>query len=160
MSDRLAIRRIGSNEQSLLEVFLYHALFIPPGALPFPRDEIYKPHCYIYVDDFGNKPGDYGVVAESDGKSVGAAWVRIIPAFGHVDNETPELAISVLNEHRNQGVGAILMTSLFEILKENGYKQTSLAVQKENPAVRFYQRLGYKTIREMDEEYLMVKELV
>ena len=51
------------------------------------------------------------------------------------------------------------MASLFEILKENGYKQTSLAVQKENPAVRFYQRLGYKTIRESDEEYIMLKDL-
>jgi len=45
------------------------------------------------------------------------------------------------------------------LLRENGYKQTSLAVQKKNAAVKFYGRLGYKTIRENDEEYIMVKEL-
>ena len=158
MSIPLTIRRIGNSELSLLEIFLYHAIFVPQGALPFPRDEIYKPHCYIYIDGFGDKPGDYGVVAESDGKPVGAAWVRIIPAFGHVDNETPELATSVLREYRNQGIGTTLMTSLFQILAENGYTQTSLAVQRENSAVRFYQRL-YKTIRESDEEYIMLKDL-
>jgi ribosomal protein S18 acetylase RimI-like enzyme len=51
------------------------------------------------------------------------------------------------------------MTRLFELLRERGYQRTSLAVQKENAAARFYQRLGYKTVRESDEEYIMVKEL-
>jgi len=159
LNTKLTIRRIGSTELPLLENFLYHAIFVPHGAPPFPRDEIYKPHCYIYIDGFGSKPGDYGVVAESEGKPVGAAWVRVIPAFGHIDNKTPELAISVLSEYRNQQIGAILMTRLFEILSENGYMQTSLAVQKENPAVRFYQRLGYNIVRETDEEYIMLKIL-
>jgi len=159
MSSPIITRHIGNDDLPMLEDFLYHAIFIPPGALPFPRSEIYKPHCHIYIDGFGDKPGDYGVVAELDGNPVGAAWVRIIPAFGHIDDETPELATSVLDEYRNQGICTILMTSLFEILTESGYKQTSLAVQKENPAVRFYQRLGYKTIRESDEEYIMVKDL-
>jgi ribosomal protein S18 acetylase RimI-like enzyme len=48
---------------------------------------------------------------------------------------------------------------LFELLREHGYKRTSLAVQQKNGAVRFYQRLGYKTIRVNDEEFIMVKEL-
>jgi ribosomal protein S18 acetylase RimI-like enzyme len=52
-----------------------------------------------------------------------------------------------------------MMAQLFESLRERGYKQTSLAVQKENAAVRFYQRLGYETVRENDEEYIMVHRL-
>ncbi len=87
------------------------------------------------------------------------AWERIIPAFGHVDNNTPELAISVLPEYRGKAVGTMMMTRLFALLRERGYKQTSLAVQKENAAVRFYQRLGYITVRESAEEYIMVKDL-
>jgi ribosomal protein S18 acetylase RimI-like enzyme len=114
---------------------------------------------FIYIDGFGSKPGDYGVVAEVGGKVVGAAWERIIPAFGYVDDNTPELAISVLPEHRGKAVGTLMMARLFELLHERGYKQTSLAVQKENAAVRFYQRLGYKTVCESAEEYIMVKSI-
>jgi ribosomal protein S18 acetylase RimI-like enzyme len=32
-------------------------------------------------------------------------------------------------------------------------------VQKENPAVRFYQRLGYENVSESKEEFIMVKGL-
>lgn len=53
---------------------------------------------------------------------------------------------------------------LFELLKANGCKQTSLSVQKDNPAVRFYERLGYTVAgdrfdRAGHEDYLMVKDL-
>ena len=83
------------------------------------------------------------MVAELNGKIVGATWTRIIPAYGNIDDKTPELAISVLPEHRGQGIGAALMEHLFELLRERGYHRTSLSVQQNNPAVRFYQRLGY-----------------
>jgi ribosomal protein S18 acetylase RimI-like enzyme len=51
------------------------------------------------------------------------------------------------------------MEKLFELLSIRGYKQTSLAVQIENPAASFYLRLGYEIISEKSEEYLMVKKL-
>jgi len=56
------------------------------------------------------------------------------------------------------------MKNLFKLLKQNGYTQTSLSVQKNNPAVRFYKRLGYEiTSERLDhaghEDYLMVKKL-
>ena len=56
------------------------------------------------------------------------------------------------------------MNKLFEVLRQNGYQQTSLSVQKDNPAVRFYQRLGYEISGERFDhighgDYLMIKEL-
>jgi ribosomal protein S18 acetylase RimI-like enzyme len=105
------------------------------------------------------------VAAEQNGQVIGAAWTRIIPAYGHINNETPELAISVLPGFRGYGIGAKLMKKLFEVLRENGYKQTSLSVQKDNPAVRFYQRLGYEMSGERldhagHEDYLMIRNLL
>ena len=152
------IRQIEATEHSVLEDFLYHAIFIPSGTALPPREIIYEPDIYIYIDDFGGKD-DCGVVAEQDGKIVGAAWTRIIPAFGHVDDETSELAISILPEYRGQGIGTKLLTRLFELLFDSGYRQTSLSVQKANAAARLYQRMGYVIIRENDEDYIMVKEL-
>ncbi len=78
--------------------------------------------------------------------------------------ETPELAISVLPEFRGYGIGTKLMKKLFEILRDNGYARTSLSVQKDNPAVRFYERLGYQITEEKldyagNEDFIMVKNL-
>ena len=160
---RLKIREIKKEEYSVLEDFLYNAIFLPPDAEPVPREIIFEPEIYIYVENFGGKD-DCGVVAEQDGKIIGAAWTRIIPAYGHIDNETPELAISVLPNFRGRGIGREMMQSLFDLLRERGYKRTSLSVQKDNPAVRFYERLGYEITGERldhanHEDFLMMKYL-
>jgi len=160
----VTVRVIAEADHALLEDFLYYAIFLPPGTEQPPREIIFEPEIYIYIKNFGDKPDDCGVAAERDGKIVGAAWTRIIPAFGHIGDQTPELAISVLPECRGQNIGTMLMCSLFDLLRERGYHRTSLSVQKDNPAVRFYKRLGYKiTDEKLDhaghEDYIMVKEL-
>jgi ribosomal protein S18 acetylase RimI-like enzyme len=142
----------------LMPEFLYHAIFLPPDAPRPPLEVIYRPEIYIYIDGFG-KPGDIGAMAEYGKKAVGMAWARIIRAYGHLDDQTPELAISVLPEYRGRGIGATIMTKLFWLLAKNGYKQTSLSVSKENPAVQFYRRLGYATVVEKEEDYIMLKKI-
>jgi ribosomal protein S18 acetylase RimI-like enzyme len=161
--DKLKIRQIQKEEYPILEDFLYHAIFLPFGVEPLPREIIYEPEIFVYIKDFGGKD-DCGVVAEQNGQIVGAAWTRIIPAYGHIDDKTPELAISVLPNFRGKGIGNEMMQSLFDVLRERGYKQTSLSVQKDNPAVRFYERLGYEiTGEKLDstnhEDFLMIKYL-
>ena len=158
------VRTMEKSDYACLNEFLYQAIFIPDGEKLPPRTIINDPEIFIYIKDFGNKSGDLGVVAEQNGQVVGAAWTRIISAYGHLDNSTPELAISILPEFRGYGIGTKLMNKLFELLKENGYRQTSLSVQKDNPAVRFYQRLGYEIAQEKldhvgHEDYLMIKAL-
>ena len=96
------VREIAKTEYPLSEDFLYNAIFLPPGTEPPPREIIFEPDVFIYIDSFGDKPGDLGVVAENDGKIIGAAWTRIIPAYGHIDNDTPELVTSVLSEYRTR----------------------------------------------------------
>jgi ribosomal protein S18 acetylase RimI-like enzyme len=153
------IRAIKPINYPMLVDFLYTAIFQSPGAEPLPREVVEKPEIAIYIDGFGSQKDDIGVIAEQDGKIVGMAWTRIIPGFGHIDDDTPELAISVLPEYRNQGVGTKLLKKLFEVLAQKGYKQTSLSVQKANPALHLYERMEYKTVGENDEDYIMVREL-
>ncbi len=138
------IRAMRESDYPCLKEFLYQAIFVPEGEELPSRELIYKPEIFIYIKDFGKQVGDLGVVAEQNGQVVGAAWVRIISAYGHIDNNTPELAISILPEFRGYGIGEELMKKLFALLMTNGYKKTSLSVQKDNPAARFYQRLGYR----------------
>jgi len=155
----LVIRQIIEKDYKILEEFLYWSIFTPPGFNLPERNVICHPSIRIYIDKFGSKKGDNGVIAELDGVPVGAAWTRIIPAFGHIDYNTPELAISVLPQYRSRGIGSELMNELFQSLLKKSYKQTSLAVQKENQAVNFYLRLGYNIVKEKEEEYIMLKSL-
>lgn len=158
------VRVMRESEYPCLREFLYQAVFIPEGAKPPPRSIVNDPEIFLYIKDFGTGPGDIGVVAEQDRQTIGAAWTRIIPAYGHVDSETPELAVSILPAFRGYGIGTKLMNKLFAVLRENGYARTSLSVQKGNPAVRFYQRLGYRVIDDKPnsaghEDCIMIKDL-
>ena len=159
----IIIHTIKPKHYPLLENFLYYAIFRQPDKKPLPRKTIFNPEIFLYIKNFGNKD-DCGVVAELDGKVVGIAWTRIIPAYGNIDDKTPELAISVLPEYRGQGIGTKLMTDLFDLLQKNGYHRTSLSVQKDNPALNFYKRLGYKITNEKidpveNKDYIMAKKL-
>ena len=153
------IRNIRGNETDLLKDFLYEAIYIPKGVEPPNKEIVEKPELRVYTDGFGSNKGDYCLVADSDGKVVGAAWTRIMNDYGHVDDNTPSFAISLYKEYRGQGIGTQLMTKMLDILKENGYKRASLAVQKANYAVKLYEKVGFKIIDENDEEYIMVCEL-
>lgn len=54
------------------------------------------------------------------------------------------------------GIGTAMMKQMLTELKSRGYKKTSLAVQKENYAVKMYKNVGFEIVDENDEEYIMV----
>ena len=153
-------RNLKSEETGLLRDFLYEAIFIPDGVEPPPRSIIDWPELKLYYEGFGGGRADNCIVAEDNGKVVGAVWTRIMDDYGHVDDETPSFAISLYKEYRGCGIGTQLMIKMLEILREQGYKKVSLAVQKANYAVRMYEKVGFRTVDENDEEYIMVCELV
>lgn len=153
------IREITECEYPLLNEFIYEAIFIPDGVKAPHKSIINNPDLQVYITGFGSQKDDYCVVAEVNRKIVGAAWVRIMDDYGHVDNETPSLAISLYKQYRGLGIGTSMLKELLSILKQNGYEKTSLAVQKANYALKMYQNLGYEIIDENEEEYIMINYL-
>lgn len=152
------IREIRENEYYVLSEFLYEAIFIPVGMEKPPKAIIEQPELQVYIADFG-KSDDWCLVAEVKEKIVGAVWVRVMDDYGHIDDEIPSFAMSLYEEYRNMGIGTALMRDMLEFLKNKGYKQTSLSVQKENYAARMYQKVGFEVIDENEEEYIMVCRL-
>ena len=150
------MREIRPEEHDLLQEFLYQAIYLPDGVEPPPWSVVDLPELQVYVTDFGTRPGDHCMVAEVEKKVVGAAWSRIMEDYGHIDNDTPSLAISLLPEYRGLGIGTRLLNALLLLLRENGYRQASLSVQKENPALRLYERAGFRILAEKGTEYLML----
>lgn len=153
------IRKIKEEEYPVLEDFLYEAIFVPKDTLPPPRDIIKKPELQVYLTGFGKNPGDYGLVAQVGDKIAGAVWVRIMNDYGHIDDNTPSFAISLYRQYRHLGIGTAMMREMLLLLKQEGYGQASLAVQKENYAVSMYQNVGFEIVDENSEEYIMLCRL-
>lgn len=151
------IRELREDEYPLLRKFLYEAIFIPEGTKASSKSILDTPELQVYIEDFGQGEHDIALAAEIEGKIIGAVWVRIMNDYGHVDDQTPSFAISLFKEYRGRGIGTKMMREMLGILKERGYEQASLAVQKANYAVSMYHRVGFKVVDENEEEYIMVK---
>jgi ribosomal protein S18 acetylase RimI-like enzyme len=153
------IRKINSDEIVVLNDFLYEAIFIPEGIQPPSKDIILQSELQVYVKEFGMYKGDIAFVAEIEGKIVGAVWTRIMNDYGHIDDNIPSFAISLYKEYRRYGIGTEMMRTALLELKEQGFLKASLAVQKENYAVKMYKTVGFKIIDENDEEFIMLCNL-
>ena len=153
------IRKILSEEIPLLNDFLYEAIFIPEGVPAPPRSIIEKEDLQVYVRDFGKEADDRCLVAQVDGKVVGAVWTRVMNDYGHVADGVPSLAVSLFKDYRNQGIGTELLREMLQLLRRDGYPQVSLSVQKANYAFRMYRKAGFEVLKETGEEYLMVCDL-
>ncbi len=152
----VTIRKIQKQEYPLLDNFLYEAIFVPEGIEPPPKTIITSPELQVYVEHFGESKDDWGLVAEVGGKIVGAVWVRIMNDYGHIDDETPSLAISLYKEYRGFGIGTAMMKEILTLLKSHGYSRVSLSVQKANYAAKMYLKIGFEIVKENEEEYIMV----
>ena len=150
------IREIRSEEIPLLNDFLYEAIFIPEGVPAPPRSIIENEDLQVYVRDFGMKADDRCLVAEVDGKVIGAVWTRVMDDYGHIADGIPSLAISLYKDYRGQGIGTELLREMLLLLRRNGYPQVSLSVQKAKYAFGMYQKAGFDVMKETEEEYLMV----
>lgn len=134
-----------------MRLFLFQMECLHP-----PKSIISQPELQVYITGFGKKKDDIGLVAEVEKKPIGAVWVRIMDDYGHIDNDTPSFAISLYKDYRGMGIGTALMKEMLHILKERGYKKSSLAVQKANYAVKMYQKIGFVIVDENEEEYIML----
>ena len=154
-----SIREMRKEEYSLLSDFLYEAIYIPDGTAAPPKSVITCPELQVYIADFGNSKHDKALIVEVDGNIVGAIWARIMNDYGHIDKNTPSLAMSVLKGYREMGIGTSLLTQMLSTEKAAGYAKLSLSVQKDNYAVRMYKKAGFNTVDENNEEYIMVIDL-
>ena len=123
-----------------------------------------KPEGITLLSDFlYEAEGDACLVAESDTLVVGAIWVRYMHGCGYVDDDTPEISLSLYPTYRNNGIGSQLLNSMLDLLKNNGVKKVSLSVSRTNRAVSLYKRFGFEIIdRDRDlttADYLMQRYL-
>ncbi|MEH2052941.1 GNAT family N-acetyltransferase [Nostoc sp.] len=114
------------------------------------QDAKNNPDLAKYVKNWGCKD-DSGFVAilESSNQAVGAAWLRLLTGenkgYGYVDDRTPELAIAILPQYRNQGIGTQLLIHLLAAANKY-YPSVSLSTRATNPAFGLYKRCGFEVV--------------
>lgn len=114
------------------------------------RDVLQTPDLARYVQDWG-LISDRSFIAINAQRQIGAAWYRLFAAdnrgYGYVDDRTPEIAIAILPQYRNKGVGKSLLIHLLEQAKADGYQQISLSCDPTNDnALHLYQKLGFEQV--------------
>lgn len=139
------------------------------------RDPAFPPDPERYLRDSGHghliepwgRPGDAALIAESAETPTGIAgaawyrfWSREDHSYGFVDESIPELGIGVHHVYRGRCIGSALLVRLLEQARQQGIGAVSLSVERDNPALRLYRRLGFVVVGEVGNAHTMVKTLL
>lgn len=117
--------------------------------------------CLAMVEEWGS-PFDLGLVVQYADQDVGASWLRLLPpeaGLAFVDSFTPQLRMALLPSFRGQGLGRRVLDALLHRAANHGYRQVSLAVHPDSPALRFYQQQGFRTVGLRHYHHVMVMAL-
>ena len=135
------------SESTLIYSFLTLAARMPESGEPIQK-ALRDRELTRYWQNWG-RPGDLGLVAESDsvGYPISCAWVRIFSreeaGADYGGENIPELAIGTITDARGLGVGTRILEDLLGLCQAR-YSGVSLSVRLDNPAVRLYERLGFR----------------
>lgn len=88
------------------------------------------------------------LVIEREGVPAGRLYVERQEAEIHI------IDIAFIPEHRGAGLGTFLLRELMEEAAAGG-KKVTIYVEKFNPALRLYHRLGYQHVEEVGVYFLM-----
>lgn len=155
MSDpigRHTIRPLTPKDEPFLWEMLYHAAHMAEDGAGSAQAAKNHPYLDKYARDWG-RDGDLGFVAlDLAGRPIGAAWVRLLRGeqrnYPQIDETIPELAIAVLPDYANQGIGTSLLSELAGAAS-GAYPAIVLSVRADNPARRLYERLGFVVVDEV-----------
>ena len=152
------IRPLTPADEPLLWQMLYQGIH-SAGSGALSPDVVHQPEFARFVSGWG-RPGDSGVIAHDriQKKPIGAAWFRLPETQASGSEATvPELAFAVRAENRRQGIGAALLTHL--VKAEPHHSKVSIPVSRDNPAVRLYERFGFKVMEAKPGSVLMHREV-
>ena len=149
------IRPLTAEDEPILWEMLYHALQTHEGQSAPSPDIVRRPEFARFVEAWGRE-GDSGFVAhDRDRKNhvLGAVWCRLslTPA-----GAAPELAFTVTSGQRRRGIGAALLTQWVRANPQQSL--VSLRVSPTSPAIRLYERFGFKIAAQSDESVTMQRD--
>jgi ribosomal protein S18 acetylase RimI-like enzyme len=151
------IRPLTAADEPILWEMLYQALHTSEGAPP--RDIVRQPQFAQHAEGWG-RAGDTGFVAydaKQKDELLGAVWLRLRAGNERdATKATPELAFAVKPGLRRRGIGAALLTQLVKATPQQS--TISISAPANNPAVRLYERFGFKVVEQSEGALTMQRE--
>jgi len=124
----LDIRQARLSEYPQIRSFLSDAIFVEPEQSP-RKANIQESEISACNEMFGQRKNDICVVAKENGDIIGMAWTQTYSGEnGCASEQALEYVVSVMPDFRNKGIGARLLSCLFEELKTNGFVPPSFAI--------------------------------
>jgi len=150
------ISALTATDEPILLEMLYQGLQTTAVETAPPRDIIRRPKFARYVEGWG-RAGDTGFLARDakSGELLGAVWMRF--PTGGAQHDAPELAFTVKPGHRRRGIGAALLTQLVKANPQ--HSSVSIRVSAKNPAVRLYERFGFKIVQQNEQAVTMYRKV-
>ena len=167
MSVDFIIRRAVLEDLPFLWDMLFEAAAVSPEIRKMGKERALSlPFILHILENFG-RSGDVAIVSEIGEKElIGAAWFRLFPehakGYGFISSEIPEIAVAVVSHMRGRGAGTKLLESLIETARAMKLPALSLSVDRQNPALRLYERLGFRDAnvsKETDSSITMILNL-
>ncbi len=139
---------------------LAHAAVWQQGAdVPESEAVLAIPELARYIEGWPRR-GDFALIAVGPAP-IGAVWWRQLTesdaGFGYVADDIPEIAMAVRPHCRGRGIGTALLQSLIASAEGERLPALSLSVDRDNPAIHLYQRLGFTTIGGAGSSVTMVR---
>ena len=143
-----------------------------PAVMYVNRVSLPENYPRSFFEDLLRRWGKAFYVAEHDGEIVGYIMCRVEWGLGFIRRGLVRkghvISVAVLKPHRRRGLGTQLMLAAMRDLKDS-YRASEvyLEVRVSNiPAIRLYEKLGFRVVRRVpmyyldgEDAYVMAKEL-
>ncbi len=147
---RLNYRKITKYDKEYLELLYYETIFVlndqPLPERSIINDQIHQKYITPWTDN------DIGYIAMDPitEEAVGAVWLRFFnddnPGNAYISPKLPELIVVVDDFFRDDGIGTDLVHYLMAQLPSS-INGISLGIDIRNPALEFFERLGFTPFR-------------
>jgi ribosomal protein S18 acetylase RimI-like enzyme len=122
------------------------------GAVPWSHDQktVFLRQQFEAQDQHYRRyyPGAEFLVIELDGAPVGRLYRQ------RMAGEHRLMDIALLPQHRGRGLGTLLMREVMETANQEGLP-LRIHVEKFNPALRLYERLGFRVLEDRGVHWFM-----
>lgn len=150
-----SIRPFEEKDTPFLWEMLYQSIHTPEGQQAPSGDILKEPSIEKYLRDWGGYHDHAMVAVDEATNPIGAVWIRLLSresaGYGFVDDDTPELGMALMSQHRGKGIGKHLLSEMIGLARSIGYSAISLSVDPRNKtALRLYEKSGFEKVYQDD----------
>ncbi|HCX52651.1 MAG TPA: N-acetyltransferase [Bacillus sp. (in: Bacteria)] len=151
-----SIRPFKERDMLFLWEMLYQSIYFPEGQHAPSREIILKePNIEKYLKNWGGNDDHALIALDGENNPVGAVWIRLLErenaGYGFIDDDTPELGMAIMSQHRGQGIGKSLLLEMISFARSIGYTALSLSVDPHNnTALQLYEKNGFQKVYQDD----------